>query len=486
MLAPAQTNQSTQALGTASPPPALNSTEQTIYDIKNPASWLSWGADLRIRNEYYNNALSLGSGIPGSPFNSLHAQDYFRYRGRVWTTITPVEDLSLNARLVAEPREFMETSTFDTYFEKDGMQWRYGIFDSLNLQWRKPLDMPATLTVGRQDIFLGDGWLVGDGTPEDGSFTTFLDSARFTYNLEDQKTTIDAIGIIQDGRPDGWLPTLGPSTSQGGDPNAYLLTDQNEKGAILSIANKSLPAANLGGYFIYKNDSAINSAPASLYSDNADIYTFGARVSGVVKDNWNYSVEGAYQFGRKQYQYNPPLELTYWDENYHNLSAFGLNSRFGYSFKDTLNNQLLLSYEFLSGTRPGSGTDGNFDVLWGRWPRWSEMYNIYGYVNETRVGQMDNLHRIGPTWSFTPIKDMQFSLSYYALFADQSLPTTQTLPGAYTDTGNFRGHYLQSILKYKFSQHMSGHLWSEFLFPGNYYVSRSMMDFLRAEIMFTF
>src|ERR1035438_6265611 len=238
MRAPAQTNQSTQALAAASPPPALSSTEQTIYDIKNPVSWLSWGADLRIRNEYYNNALSMGSGIPGSPFNTLHAQDYFRYRGRVWTSITPIEDLSLNARLVAEPREFMETSTFDTYFEKDGMQWRYGIFDSLNVQWRKPLDMPATLTVGRQDIFLGDGWLVGDGTPEDGSFTTFLDSARFTYNLEDQKTTIDAIGIIQDGRPDGWLPTLGPSTSQGGDPNAYLLTDQNEKGAILSIANR--------------------------------------------------------------------------------------------------------------------------------------------------------------------------------------------------------------------------------------------------------
>ena len=167
------------------------------------------------------------------------------------------------------------------------------------------MDLPATLTVGRQDIFLGDGWLVGDGTPEDGSFTTFLDSARFTYNLEDQKTTIDAIGIIQYGRPDAWLPTLGPSTSQGGDPNAYLLTDQNEKGAILWIANKSLPAANLDGFFIYKHDSAINDAPASLFSDNADIYTFGGRVSGVVEDHWNYSAEGAYQFGRKQYQYQP-------------------------------------------------------------------------------------------------------------------------------------------------------------------------------------
>src|ERR1035441_326019 len=119
--AQAQTNQTVQASPGATPP-ALSPIEQTIYDIKNPVSWLSWGADLRIRNEYYNNALSLGSSIAGSPFNNVHAQDYFRYRGRLWTSITPVEDLSLNARLVAEPREFMEPSTFDTYFEKDGMQ----------------------------------------------------------------------------------------------------------------------------------------------------------------------------------------------------------------------------------------------------------------------------------------------------------------------------------------------------------------------------
>ena len=484
MSAQAQTNQTAQAPQGA-PPPTLSVTEQTVYDIKNPFPWLSWGADLRIRNEYYNNALSLGSSIPGSPFNNVHAQDYFRYRGRIWTSITPIEDLTLNARLTAEPREFMETSSFDTYFEKNGMQWRYGIFDSLNVQWRQPFNLPATLTVGRQDIFLGDGWLVGDGTPEDGSFTTFLDSARFTIKLEDQKTTIDAIGIMQDGRPDGWLPTLGPSTSLGGDPNAYLLTDQNEKGAILWIANKSLPAANLDGYFIYKNDSAINSAPASLFSDNADIYTFGGRVSGLVEDHWNYSAEGAYQFGRKQYQYNPPLTAPL-DENYHNLSAFGMNSKVGYLFKDELNNQLNLSFEFLSGDNPNTGTDEMFDVLWGRWPRWSELYNVYSYVNETRVGQMANLYRIGPTWSFTPIKDMQFSTSYYALFADQEVPTQATLPTAFSDSGNFRGQFLQAILRYKFSQHMSGHLWSEFFFPGNYYVSSQMMTFLRAEVMFTF
>ena len=121
----------------------------------------------------------------------------------------------------------------DTYFERSGMQWRYGIIDTLNVQWKKPLDLPATVTVGRQDINLGDNWLFGDGTPEDGSFTSFLDSARVTVDLKDQHTTIDAIGIVQYARPDAWLPTIGPSTTQGGNPNAYLLTDQNEKGAVL-------------------------------------------------------------------------------------------------------------------------------------------------------------------------------------------------------------------------------------------------------------
>jgi len=487
VIASAQTTQTTAA-APAPPPPDLSSTEQMLQDMKNPFSWLNWGADLRIRNEYYNNALSLGSGPASGPFAPLHAQDYFRYRGRVWTSITPTEDLSLNARLAAEPREFMEPSTFDTYFEKSGMQWRYGIIDNLNVKWKQPLDQPVTLTVGRQDIFLGDGWLVGDGTPEDGSFTTFLDSARATLDLKDCHTTIDAIGIVQYARPDAWLPTIGPSTTQGGNPNAYLLTDQNEKGAILWIANKSLPAANVDAYFIYKHDSAINDAPASIFSDNADIFTFGGRVSGLVEEHFQYSAEGAYQFGRKQYQYNPPVTAPL-DEDFHNLSAFGVNSKVSYLFKDELNDQLSLSYEFLSGDDPGTKTDEMFDVLWGRWPSWSEMYNIYSYVNETRVGQTANLHRIGPTWSMTPIKDMQFSASYYALFADQAYPTQATLPvgpnGAFTGTGTFRGHYLQAILKYKFTQHMSGHLWGEVLFPGDYYVDRSLMTFLRAEVMFT-
>jgi len=500
MLAQAQPAQNAASTPAAPTPSAV---EQAIQEIKNPVSWMTWGGDMRVRNEYFNNALSLTTQPSHSPlFGPVHEQDYFRFRGRVWTTITPVEDISFNARLAAEPREIMKPSTFDTFYGHQGLQERYGILDTLNIQWRKPLNLPATVTVGRQDVFLGDGWLVGDGTPEDGSFSYFLDAARVTWDLKDQKTTIDAIGIVQDARPDGWLPTIGPSTSAAADPEPLLLTDQNEKGAILWVANKSLPAANLDGYFIYKHDDRLNSSPEASFGDNADIYTIGGRVSGLVEDHWKYSAEGAYQFGQKQDpELNqgganpaPGMGSSAQTTGFRDIDAFGVQAKATYLFKDQWNDQLSLSYEFLSGDNPGSKNDEMFDVLWGRWPSWSEMYNIYSYVQESRIGQTENLHRIGPTWSVDPIKNLNFSASYYALFANQAVVTRdldQALIGPdagipFSNNGTFRGHYLQGVLKYKFSQHVSGHLWSELLFPGDYYTQRKTMSFLRAELMFTF
>lgn len=464
--ATAQTTQGTAS--TSAPPPQLSGIEQTIQDLKNPAPWLNWGADFRIRNEYFDNILTL------NPYRALHEQDYFRFRARVWASLTPFEDLSFNARLADEAREWLKPAGYTTYAGHSGLDMRDGIFDNLNVQWRHVLQLPATLTVGRQDIFLGDGWLVGDGTPFDGSWTYFLDAARFTYELKDQHTTIDVIGIIQDAHDNGWLETINA------DQNLPE-TEQNEKGAILWVANKSLPAANLDGYFIYKHDNAANDIAAKFHPDNADIYTVGGRVSGVVGQHWKYSAEGAYQFGEKE---DPSIAYPSVSRNFRDINAFAVNSKLTWLFKDRLNNQLSLSYEFLSGDNPKTADDEMFDNLWGRWPRWSEI-GLYSFAAETRIGNEANLHRFGPSWSVTPARNLDFSASYFALFAAEDVATRG--PGSlFTGTGNFRGHFVQAVLKYKVSKHMSAHLWSELEFPGDYYRYRQMWSFLRAEVMFTF
>ena len=72
------------------------------------------------------------------------------------------------------------------------------------------------------------------------------------------------------------------------------------------------------------------------------------------------------------------------------------------------------------------------------------------------------------------------------MFANQEIPTRASQPALFSNSGNFRGHYFQSFLKYKFNQHLNGHLWAEFILPGDFYTHGNLMTFLRAEIMMTY
>ena len=65
---------------------------------RSPPTWLTWGADLRVRDEYYDNIVSLSDASP------LSEQNVIRFRGRFWTSVMPVTNVSVNARLSAEPR----------------------------------------------------------------------------------------------------------------------------------------------------------------------------------------------------------------------------------------------------------------------------------------------------------------------------------------------------------------------------------------------
>jgi hypothetical protein len=426
--------------------------DKAIHQAKQPASWWKMGGEIRLREEYFNNGVTLNQDAP------RHEQHFVRFRFRWWNTITPVTNLDLNVRITAEPRQYLKPSTHQTPIT--GWDWTEGIIDNLNFKWNNALDLPATLTVGRQEIMIGEPmnwWLVFDGTPRDGSRTFYYDAARLTYQIKECKTTADAIYIDQGARNDRWVPPINRIEK-------YQI-DQNERGAILQLANKSFAAANMDGFFIYKHDDKVLAS-----GDNADLYTIGSRLAGDVAKHWRYYAEGAYQWGRKDNA---------------RMDAFGVNSRLTFFCRDHLNNQARMSYEFLSGDDPRTARMEQFDVLWGRWPHWSELYNIQSYTLETRVGQTANLHRIGPGWSITPLKNMNFTADYYLLLADQNRNPTLA-NAALFGSGIFRGHYLQAILKHKLSDHLSGHLWGEFVWPGDYYTHRDLLSWFRAEIMITF
>jgi hypothetical protein len=479
----AQTASTTATSKDAAPPPGAM--EQWIKDAKNPAPWLSWGGDLRVRNEYYDNAASLSSATAPA---GLHEQDVIRYRARLWASVIPAEDLSLNGRLSAEPREWMRPSFAGAVFDQPGMEWRYGIVDNLNVKYTNIFHQPLSLTAGRQDIMFGDywnWWLVADGTPGDGSWTFFMDSVRLTYEVPEVQTKFDLVYINQNARPDGMFPTINRLNNS---PYAYNLTEQNEQGVIAYASNKSIKNTTIDGYFIYKRDdpepSILIPHTTIPLGDEANIYTAGGRVTGTPIEHVQYALEGAFQFGEKQ---DPLLGATLGNES-RDIQAFGANGRLDYLFKDSLNNQAHLVYEYLSGDDPTTaGRDEMFDVLWGRWPRWSELY-IYSYIKENgKIAQLNNIERVGAGWSIEPTKKTSFSAYYNALFAPEETPTRAGSNGAlFSGDGNFRGHYLQAVLKHKFTPHISGHLWAEFVWQGGYYDRQDMMSFLRAEVLLTF
>jgi hypothetical protein len=440
-----------------------SSVDEFIKQTKKPAPWLSWGADVRLREIFAPNLL----------FNQ-EDRHFQRYRFRAWTKITPIKDIDINARIVWELRHFCQPSReLAARNAKVIDEWtgNEAIIDKLNVQWTNVLGMPLTLKVGRQDIIYGNGWLVLDGTPLDGSRTIFFDAARAMLDMKDINTKFDLNFICQRADSDYWLPPFC-------DKDFHNI-EQDEIGVIAYVSNKSLPKTQIDGYFIYKHDEQdLGKEPGDVGAGrlapwqvgaNADIYTFGARVAGDIGENWKYRAEMAHQFGHK---------------NGRDLSTLGLNSRLSYFCKDKCNNNFRVGYEYLSGDKNSSaGTDEQFDPLWGRWPQFSELY-AYTVALEARPGEATNMHRFNVGWSCNPAKKLELCADYNMLFADKNSYSARPY---FTDSGCLKGHQVAGLLRYKISDHIAGHLLAELFFPGDYYTKdyNEVAGFFRYELVFT-
>jgi hypothetical protein len=427
-----------------------------VDQVKNPTPWLSWGADERLRVEGFDNAATLNQQAPG------HAWDFLRYRTRVWASVKPIEEFSINARMIWEGRYWFEPQQTpehnDPRYYKKICDTAQITIDNLNTKFTiAPIN--TTFTVGRQDIILGDGWLVVDGTPLDGSTTIFFDAIRSSTQFKDANLTMDLIYINQYSSPDIWLPQINDTDRP--------LIENNERGAIAWFAWKPTATFELDPYFIYKHDRKVVQTAAG---DNADIYTFGARAVNKFDDHWTGRVEAAAQFGEK---------------NGKSLGASGVLSRLSYNFNDPWKNELRLNAEYLSGS---TDHDQYFDPLWGRWPQFSELL-VYTDTKEYRVGNTSNLIRIGPGYVFRPYSEKDSSLEvefdYNALFANEN-PVNAA--AGFVGDGCFRGHLFSAIMRYKINRHLSGHLWTEYFSPGNFYsdANRDNAVFFRAELVLTF
>ena len=175
--------------------------------------------DLRLRHTVLAN-VGLRDVDPNAD------RTFQRYRLRLRADAVVAGGVRATARLLWEGRH---------YAKPDGAAWPvagfeswYGgalLFDLLALELKRPGGLPFDARVGRQEIVLGDGWLVQDGTPIDGSRTGYFDAARITFGAASAGRTVDLVWLDQ-------------SADTGRFPRPLLggTEDQLEQGELAGIA----------------------------------------------------------------------------------------------------------------------------------------------------------------------------------------------------------------------------------------------------------
>ncbi|OQY06248.1 MAG: hypothetical protein B6I25_04270 [Planctomycetales bacterium 4572_13] len=469
-------------LQTDEPVPHFHEINTDFMDkFHNPMEGVTMGLDLRLREVYARNIFSLnesfGDGAGGN-WNNYHWQ---RYRTR-WSLKWAIdEDIDFNTRLVWEFwGHVAPDDSFSSFLSEKSYDFDEAIFDHMNIQFRNAFDMPLTLTVGRQDIILGTGWLVLDGSPADGSRTIYFDAVRGTYDLS-ETSKVDLIYIQQYDDEAKWLK---PFNHGSVDDRRHTTQKQDERAAIVYWHNKFDDSLKNELYYIYKNEESSSWAKDNGTSGNdADIHTIGTRFFGNLDDNWSYSAEIAKQWGSRFSDKNGDGTRTS-----ASLQALGGNSKITYAFHNDLKNEIHFGYEYMSGDDPDTSADEGFDSLWGDWPQSQRGGDLQAYLftfEGDGIGNVNNIHRFGVGHSFKPAKDWTLLTDYNALWADENSLANGKGPGgnpALSSGGNFRGHMLTGLLTYQCCKKFRTQFLLDYFIPGSYYDDPSGDDALFARI----
>ncbi len=422
---------------------ANSAAAQKITDLKHPTDRLELGGDFRFRF-MYDEARKLDREAFG------HDRIQTRLRARVQAKIKLTDDLDFNMRLVTEPRYYIRA-------EAEPHHWAYheALFDKFNLTWRNAFDLPMTAVIGRQEIKLGSGWLICDGTPLDCGRTAFFDALRLTYELEGWDATADFILVDNHGDSAKWLK---PFNDRDID-----LAEQDEQGAILYFNKRTSQDSGIDLYVIYKHDTHRIISSGS----EGEIYTLGTRLYGRFNERWQYSAEFAPQSGRK---------------NNKSFGAFGTNNQLIYNFNDEKKNRIYLGYEYLSGN---DDPDKNFDRGWGRVDTWSVLYQGNIDAIDGRAYDNSNMHRIYADWATNLTEKTELKTGYALLFADKN--TYKAGSDGLSESGKFRGQLLRTQLTYKVSKNIEHKVEGELFIPGDFYSDdrNDIAVFVRYNLLFT-
>lgn len=143
---------------------------------------IDFGADLRVRQEIMHNVPQAENGVLGRPGVSRgKTKNMFRIRPDVWVDIRFNDAWRLYARIVDEFRAGIVQKTHNQTFPCEA------IFDNLYIEGKGLFDGILDIRAGRQDLYrlYGLDHIFVDGTPGDGSMSTFANMLNATIHVNE-------------------------------------------------------------------------------------------------------------------------------------------------------------------------------------------------------------------------------------------------------------------------------------------------------------
>lgn len=392
----------------------------------------------RFRFEAWDNAVNLDDA----------AGDSFAYT-RNRTTLGLSWKAAKNVEVLGKV-----TNEFRVYLApKDrAFNWHELFVDNLYVKWTIPGRLPFTITAGRQDINLGEGFVIADGTPGDGSRSYYFNALRVDADIHKNHKLIFFLHAQE--TTDRFLPVI--------NARPQPLAEQPENALALYYSG-SFGKTKLDAYAIRKTTGETELWPVAGRTD-----TFGARAQVPILRPLMLTAEGAVQTG------------TYGDAG---RAAFGGIVHLDYDIEGALPliKTVVFGGIFLSGDRPGTEKIEGWDPIFSRWPKWNESY-IYTLTRESRQSYWSNLTSLYGSLS------LDFGSRCDGLLMFQRMGAVEAQPGVFPGgAGLGRGTLLKGRLNYKISKFLTGRVIWEHFMPGSFYFpGAASYNWLQFEMIFRY
>jgi hypothetical protein len=446
------------------------------------ASGFRYGADERARWEYMDH---IPLKTPATAYSRNGENDYFRFRTRLWAGYNVAPGLSINARGVNESRAWLYPDVTERP-QRSTAEWPdEWVFDILNVTAKDLFDRSLDLCVGRQELMYGNGRLLGDGTPGDGSRTHYFNALKATLKAIPD-TEVDLLGLYNE--PEDELAL----NSADRDLTAYGKAREGvtESGAGVYLKQRSLPHLPFEVYALYKHEGewdqaaktnaagqlsapayawqSLDAARRTVHTPGFDIGTIGFRLMPVFSDTLAGNLEAAAQFGDRG------------GESQHGALMDASLSR---TFVAAASPVVKAGVYVLSGDDPGTATDEGWNPLWARSPQFSDLVS-FSYDTEDSLYRWSNLVAPNVGLTLTPAKTLKTAATVYYLAA---------LEDDGNGGGKERGWLAQlrqdvTLFENRWlpKDKLTSYVLVEAFRPGDYYEQEDTAVFARWEFLYAF